>query len=217
MGVSSIVRDPAFATRLEHACDVHPHCPALNYGRLQWLRKQLHSQGVDVSYETIRKWLKGEARPLPARGEKLAKVLDVDDVWLLMGHNSGMDLKERRVRNAIADGVVNVVAGLIQMDGGNPAFPESDEVIDLHAIIRGAKYDFHIVSGTVSDGLFHGSIPSKHTNIVVLGVVREGFSFQIFELADEVISEHGKLHGGSTELAAPVESLNRIESFAHRL
>jgi hypothetical protein len=170
--------------------------------------------------ESVRKWFAGEAKPRPDKTKLLAELLQVDVGWLQIGIDPGMAPRERKIRNATVDGAVNMIAGFIQMDGGFPAFPtESDkraqaDNIDIHAIIRGAKYDFHIALAN-DDGSF--TIPTKHEGVIVLGVVRDGFLVEVFEISPEAIEEHGRKHGGSIEVVVPTEKLKRIESFANRI
>jgi hypothetical protein len=44
-----------------------------------------------------------------------------------MGIDPEFQPHERKLRNAMADGAVNLVAGFIQMDGAYPAFPEESD------------------------------------------------------------------------------------------
>ncbi len=74
----------------------------------------------------------------------LAKVLDVDEAWLSLGINPVESPTEKKVRNAVADGAVNYVAGLIQMAGGTIAFPDKSEGYDLFTIINGRKHQIEI-------------------------------------------------------------------------
>jgi transcriptional regulator with XRE-family HTH domain len=49
------------------------------------LIRELAHQNVNVSNETIRKWLAGEAVPRRDKMAALAKTLKVDETWLAMG------------------------------------------------------------------------------------------------------------------------------------
>lgn len=216
------IRDPQFAKRLEIACGEHAHVPAKHSGRLIWIQKELGRTPFDerVSVETVRKWFAGEAKPRPIKLSKLAKILDRDEAWLSLGVDPRMPTRERKVRNAMADGAVNLVAGLIQMDGGYPAFPnEKDNAaigngVDLHAIIKGAKYDFHVSIGEVDGPFIKFSVPMTHESLVVLGLIKESFNIEIFEIPSEVI-ESGKRRGGSVEVivegrGAPLRKINNF-------
>lgn len=74
----------AFAKRLSGAMDAHPRCPE-GHGRNTWLKGALEEVGVNVSLETIRKWLSGEALPRRPKIAALAKALRIDETWLAMG------------------------------------------------------------------------------------------------------------------------------------
>jgi transcriptional regulator with XRE-family HTH domain len=77
-------RERQFARRLSQALDAHPRCPE-EYGRLTWVKRELAHQKIDVTIETVRKWLSGETMPRRPKMAALAKVLMVDETWLAMG------------------------------------------------------------------------------------------------------------------------------------
>ena len=118
---------PDFARRIAQACEANGSVPAANYGRLNWFQKQYADRfGVEIATETVRKWFAGETKPRPLALRQLAEILQVDEAWLSLGTAS--DAKGRKpVQDATASGAVNLVAGLVQMDGGTIAFPEPDD------------------------------------------------------------------------------------------
>lgn len=213
------IRHKDFARRMTQACDGHAHVPPPNFGRLQWFVDQLRDRfGADTTPETIRKWLAGETLPRPKSMAMLAEILEVDEAWLSLGAAPELDRKQQKLRNAEADGVVNVVAGFIQMSGGNPAYPSPDDKraadseIDLYAIIRGAQYAFHVV--LAKDDLF--AVPVAAENNFVVGVVRTGeLSCEFYEIPVEVLSE-GRRRGGHIEIVG-TEGLRKITTFRERL
>ena len=223
-----VIRDPEFARRLESAMDQHPHAPPRHHGRLSWLKNELAKKPyeIDVSVETTRKWLAGESRPRPKKMERLAELLQVDPAWLAMGIDPDLSPRERKVRNATIDGVVNVVAGIIQMDGGHPAFPEENDKqaardnVDLYAIIRGANYALRVALGHQDDKRLRFVVPTRYENVIVIGVIRTGLSFEFYEVPLETIAD-GNRRGGSIEVSVPLAKrdslLKRIESFSDRL
>lgn len=128
--------DKDFAKRLNQACDAHPHIPPYGQGRQTWIKERL-----DVSAEAVRKWMYGESRPRPDKMKMLARLLEADEAWLSHGIKPDLGPKERKARNAAAEGAVNVAVGLVQMNGGNVAFPSDKdprrEFVDFYAILRG--------------------------------------------------------------------------------
>ncbi len=205
-----IIRDAAFADRLNAACDGNMHVPDKNFGRLSWVRRQLHERfATDVSMETVRKWFAGETKPRPAKMRQIAALLDVDEAWLAMGVSNDLTPRERKVRNALADGAVNLVAGMIQMGGGHPAFPEADDRkaerkgIDLYAIIRGANYQIHVASAReVGPGEYKFAIPAAFEELLVIGLVSKGaFTYELIELTPEIIQKVGVSKGGYYDVA----------------
>jgi len=216
-----VIRDAEFAKRLTLASDGHPMVPPLHSGRLTWVVRELKSRfDEDISVETARKWFHGEAKPRPDKVAKLAQLLEVDVGWLSLGIDATMQPRERKIRNAIADGAVNVVAGLIQMDGGYPAFPtEAETVVDLHAIIKGAKYDFHVSSGVIDGRQIEFSVPREcGPSVLVLGVIKRGFNIEIAEIPGELIETATRRGATATVTMTEAEfKKHRIESFAKRL
>lgn len=210
-----VIRDPDFARRFNQACDAHRDCPPLHHGRLAWVRDEFENRFREkVSLETVRKWSIGETKPYAGRMDLLAQLLEVPVEWLHLGAEHGVSAREKKARNALASGAAKLVAGLIQLDGGHPAFPEEEGPVDLHAIIKGAKYDFH-VSLADDDGRF--VVPVDHEGVIVLGVVRKGFAFAVYEIPVEVIDEFGERKGRALEVSVPMTKLNRIESFDRRI
>lgn len=217
------IRSPEFARRLEVAVDNYPHAPPLHRGRYSWLQEELKRRfDESVSIETCRKWFAGEARPRPDKVAKIAQLLGVDVGWLSTGVDPEISPRERKLRDAMVDGVVNVVAGIIQMDGGHPAFPDDndqrarEDSIDLYAVIRGANYGFHVTLGTENKKSFTFPVPAHAGTAFVLGVVKEGMSFKMYEITPEVIAT-GTRRGSSVVVDVDESDLIPITSFEDRL
>ena len=206
----------AFAERFRHACDQNPHCPAMGKtaggGRLPWLEDEYKRRFGEVpSRQSFHKWLTGASRPTLDKAEKLAEMLGVDPAWLWMGHDAALDARAKRARNALADGGVNVVAGLIQMDGGMPAFPEEGDKkarrghVDLYAVIKGAHYALHVAAGQPVESGVKFAVPTR-CDATVLGLIRDGFAFRVVEVTVEVL-EAGQRRGGSIEVVLTEEQI----------
>lgn len=219
--------DPAraaeFAKRLDTACDAHPHAPPLHRGRYRWICDEMEKHGILVTTSAVAKWFSGDYMPRGRNMDMLARILDVDVVWLQTGVDAMLRPKEQRNRNALAEGAVNLVAGLIQLEGGHIAFPAKDDRrakdarIDLEAIIRGARYSFHIILAERGDGdKMRIGVPLNYHELVVLAVVIEGFAAVVYEVTPDVI-ERGKNRGGSIEVETRPGELREITSFAERL
>lgn len=207
-----IIRDPEFAKRLDSACTATGLCPPLHKGRLTWLQNELKRRfKEEVSVETVRKWFAGEAKPRQDKVAKLAELLQVDMSWLSLGVDKGLAPREMKAKGREINGAVNLVAGLIEMDGGHAAFAESGSGADLHAIIKGAKYDFVIV--VAEEGVYR--VPAK-TDAVVLGVQKDGFSIKLVEISEEALSR-GTHRGGVVEVKTSARGLRVVESFTQRL
>jgi len=90
LSATSSTDRPAFtsATNASHwltssGCK-HPRCPA-DYGRLTWVTRELAHQRINVTIETVRRWLHGLSMPRREKMTALAKILQVDETWLAMG------------------------------------------------------------------------------------------------------------------------------------
>ncbi|USI72998.1 hypothetical protein [Sphingomonas morindae] len=142
-------------------------------------------------------------------------------MWLYNGVDPVMPMCEKRIHGANASAAVNLIAGFIQMDGGTPAFPDEGDKqaqqddVELHAIIKGASYRLHVSLGQRKGKAAHFPVPARHENVIVLGVVRDGFSTQVVEITADMIEEHGTKHGGSIDVA--LTKLEPIDSFDRRL
>jgi hypothetical protein len=182
---------------------------------LTWVQGELKRRfKEEVSVETVRKWFAGEAKPRPEKVVMLAEILQVDMSWLSLGVDKGLAPRELRTKGREISGAVNVVAGLIEMDGCHAAFASEAEQkrgVDLHAIIKGAKYDFAVV--VADEGVFR--VPSG-TDGVVLGVVKHGFAVEIYEVSEAAINR-GANRGGMVEVKTTAKGLKRVETFAQRL
>lgn len=222
------IRAPEFGRRLTQQLDAMPLVPPMNYGRLAWLQDELKKRfDADVSRTTISKWVIGEVKPTEERLRMLAQILEVSEEWLSLGIAPDMTPRETKIRNATASGAVNLVAGLVSMDGGHPAFPAEDDaraktaLIDLYAIIRGAQYAFHVnLAIDLADGTLKFAVPSNAEDAFQIGVIRgEELTFTLVELSDDLIKEHGKRMGGVVEVVmTPAQvAAARIHGFKNRL
>lgn len=195
------VRDKAFSNRLQKAIEGVPTIPEFGHGQQTWLRNQ-----VGVSAEAVRKWFSGEARPRPAIMRKLAEVLEVDEAWLSLGIAPEVTPKQRRARNAVADGAVNVLAGYIQMSGGHVAFPGDKDprgnYVDLYAIIRGAQLAVHVtLAQEMSAGVLKFSIPKEYADCTLIGAVQTGPMRCVFlQLTQALVEKHKVRRGGYYEV-----------------
>ena len=172
------IRDPDFAKRLTQAVEDNPDVPARNYGRLSWFQNRLRADfEITASQESIRRWFSGEIKPRPDKVKALADLLQVDEMWLSLGHAPSLKPMEQRLRNAEAAAVVLLAAGFIKICDERPAFPVEDdqratkEHIDLYAVIRGAQYAFKVSLGEAKVDQVTFSVPGRYDSAFQLGVV----------------------------------------------
>lgn len=214
------IKHPAFAARLGQAIDGNIDVPPQHYGRLKWFCDRLAERGVKVNSETVRKWTAGETLPRHAAMRALAEILKVEEGWLTSGMEPGLTAKEKRTRNAMASGAVNLVAGFVQISGSKIAFPQDgDKVakerhIDLYAIIQGAQYSIYVA--LVVDG--KTSIPVAAQDCVIIAVeVVSGTNLAIYEMDWDSIEEFGSRRTGMYEVELASHAWRKIESFAERI
>lgn len=198
-----VIRDKAFAKRLEIACESHPHCPTDQYrGKQKWIYEQLDKEfGLKVSAEAVRKWFAGESRPRPKVMANLARLLEVDEAWLSLGIRPTLTPREQKQRNALAEGAVNLVAGMIQMGGGHIAFPE-DFSADIFAIISGKQVSIDVALPleldrdqyrvTVSDNL--------DKKLILVVMQQHEFYYRVLLLTPDVIRTQGQRRGDFWEV-----------------
>jgi hypothetical protein len=214
-----VVRDASFGERFTALCDGNASVPPPNFGRLGWFKKQFETRyNESVSIETVRKWLAGEVKPKPERMLILAKLLDADEGWLAFGLAPEMTPREVREMIASGNGAILVVAGLIEMAGGQPAFPTQEDKraksdsIDLYAIIRGAQSAMHISPGRGEGDEMKFAVPSTFKNVIQVGVrMVDDFSIRMIEIPEEVIAEKGNRRGGSIEVTLTPDEMAAFE------
>lgn len=198
----NVVRDMPFARRLEKACEGNPHCPTDQHrGKQKWVYDGLAENfNVRVSPEAVRKWFAGESRPRPKIMNNLAQLLEVDEAWLSLGTKPDFTLGEKKVRNALADGCVNLVTGLIQMLGGHIAFPENpDSSVDLYAIIGGRQREIVVLTAKpLGRNRYQFAVDTSAEGKIIVGVVAEpgSMTFSLINIPFDLVVSAGDLRGG---------------------
>lgn len=202
------IREPEFAKRVNLACQSNPHIPEPNRGQHVWVASEFKKRfDVTVSREGVRRWFTGINKPEGEKMSQLAEILGVDVAWLAFGQTPAGTPTEQRARNAMASGAVNLVAGLIQMEGGTVAFPETDDANgpDIFAIIRGGRYDLNVVLLRQDrPEEYRAFVPVSRTPRLVIGVVpseERVFCYDLIEMPEDALAERGTAKGGYYEVA----------------
>jgi hypothetical protein len=109
------------------------------------------------------------------------------------------------------------------MDGATVAFPDENDRyalaqhVDVTAIIRGAKYDIHVIVAEERDGRQTFEIPTDLRNTIPIGVMRhDGFNFSIYEITDIAIEMGRPSRTGKVEVDLHQEGVREIDSFKER-
>ena len=227
-----VIRAPEFAKRLLATLEAHPDVPGKHFGQQLWLRDNMAKrQNVDVTKETIRKWVTGEAQPKTDKMKALARLLEVDEAWLAFGVTPDLDFRDREKRNVSLAGAANVLMGFIQLEGNIIAFPgEKDSrksFVDFYAIIKGAQYAVHTTLAQAIDGGLRFVVPTTYDECTVIGVCRTTPTTCAFlELTSEIISQSKARKGGSIEIEVKAKGddffigknrLRKIVTFAERI
>lgn len=222
MSKLAAINHEAFARRFNTACEGNPNVPEPYRGRLNWFVTQFDEKfGIVVTDETIRKWLAGLSRPHHSKMVALAEILRVDVAWLATGESNGVTKKQAMIRNQLASGSVNLVAGLIQMGGGHPAFPAEgdqgaeDNHVDLYAIIRGVSKTYHIAAGEIAaNGEIEFAIPIQTGNATIIGVVpMGGLKYNIVEIDKASVEQQGTRSGDLLRFSLNEVDHKEIEAF----
>lgn len=198
----------AFARRLNQVIEESDLLPPYNQGRYTWISEQLRKQfGVEVTRETVRKWVWGETIPRNEKLRALANLFDVDEGWLAFGITSEVNKKVTPKKILADSGVVSLVAGLIQMAGGTCALPEPgdrNDFVDLYAIIGRRQRMIAVSLGDeVAPGKYRFSVPNEFEQCVNIGVVRTGFaSFDLLLLSHTQIKSYGDRLGPYVDVTA---------------
>ena len=199
--------DKEMSKRFEKALDNHEHIPPQNFGRLAYIKDQLFKFfQIEVSRETVRKWLAGESRPRPDKMKALAQILKVDEAWLSLGINPSESVEEKRVRPAINSSAVAYVAGLVGMSGAMTAFPDQDDdkssYTHFYAISKGRQHSFYVTMAERTQNGYKAVFPVDFERVKVIVVVpSETVNSPIYRLDSETLASSGKKRGGYVELS----------------
>lgn len=224
--------DKAFLRRLEIACENNAHCPN-DYGKQKWIREQIQAKHkTRFSPEAVSKWFSGASRPTMKTMRLLASVLEVDEAWLSLGKTPDFTPTEKKRHTLWSDGSVNLLAGMIMLNGGQIAFNEDEEQeVDFFSIIHGRHYSIKAAAGIQQDGKVLFVLPKNPERLLNLGIIgSDTFSgVNVIKLPNDIIQKYGRRRGTHTELlvdrAAPgfsvdghnlpiIRSLNDFEANA---
>lgn len=189
-----VIRDKAFAKRLEIAVENHPQAPS-GHGRQKWLKDRMSENfNTNVSPEGVRKWFAGEARPKPKMMSLVARALAVDEAWLSLGIAPTDKPEERKKRNAMAGGAVNLVAAQIQLAGGNIAFADPGSPFDLFAILKGKQHSISVsLLDHAASQTFH--VPMNAPVSIVVLPTENPTVFRYFGMLKEGVAKVGEIRG----------------------
>lgn len=191
----------AFADRLRRICDTHEREDLRVYGR-----QALISRAMEVSEETVRKWFSGAMMPRPDKAKRLAKFLNVDEVWLVLGRDPDVDAKDQKVLGRQASGAVLYVRGLLQLAGAVTADPgqrETRKFVDFYATIDGQNVAIHAPFARETDDGYLIPVPVEHAQVRVLAVVPYRAGYLVLDMPTEMIAKHAFRKAG--DLAVLVE------------
>ncbi|WP_299549946.1 helix-turn-helix transcriptional regulator [uncultured Tateyamaria sp.] len=222
-----------FAHRFNRAVEGHPLAPPSPHGRQAWVLEKLQKEtGLTVSANTMSKWFHGTARPRPDNIRKIARVLQVDEVWLTMGKTPAQQQAATMPGSERAKGAALLVAGLIEMAGGRVTFPGKDQApVDLQVNMNGDQFNAVVVVLSEQAGVSSCVVPEPVGDARILAVgchpsaaPSSTASLTIHDLTDvtrqtlggfSVIQLEGRPEGrykapGVSRLLTPLESVEKI-------
>lgn len=180
-----------FSARLAQACDDCPSVPEYGKGRQVVIADKL-----GVSQEAVRKWFSNDSIPRPNKMRELAEFLDVDQAWLALGIRPEMDKNAKKLAGRVAEGAVLVIAGSIQLMGGNCAFPAENDprrsYVDIYAFVRGVKTDIHVSTAReTAPGEYELVVPRQYNDVRCIGYFpTKSALFTIVDLLPSLIDKH---------------------------
>lgn len=82
-------KNQEFSDRLNAILDAIPDVPPKNAGRINWLQNHIKkSCNINLSKESVRKWLSGDSMPYIKRLGPIAKSLNTTTEYLIGEHNN---------------------------------------------------------------------------------------------------------------------------------
>jgi transcriptional regulator with XRE-family HTH domain len=197
-----------FVQRLNQACDLSKLVPEPHHGRQTYIADKL-----DVTKESVSKWFKGVSVPKHGLMSKLADLLECDQTWLAFGIQAEISRSERRIHANRADGAVQLVWGLITLEGGHCGAPSKNdsrrEYVDFYCTLRGAIYPIYVsLAREVSKHRYEAILPKEYEEVRTIAVVPAGVGrYHFLDMQLSKIQEHKARKGGSV-----VVGFNRAES-----
>lgn len=222
-----------FSIRFNRAVEGHPLAPPSPHGRQSWVLEKLKKEAnLTVSPNTMSKWFHGAARPRQDNIRKIARVLQVDEVWLAMGQTPAPKATAAQGAER-ASGAVLLVAGLIAMAGGRVTFPSKEQApADLQVNINGDQFSVVVVVLSEKDGTASCIVPEPTKTARVLAVAptrveggaQPSSRMNLYDITDvdrqslggfsvvqlEAVSERRYRAPGMSRLLAPLESIEKI-------
>lgn len=199
---SLVVIHEDFAHRMKRACDANEDIPAMNDGRLVWIKTKMEYNNEGVSLQTVMRWYYGAAMP---RQKKLlilaSKVLGVTPSWLSLGREDpgNFDSTTRRIT---VEGAVNALVGHMQMAGVPCAFPEIDDprgdAVHYYSIIGGRQHPIMVATAHVERGgknvIFQ--VPNKTSKSLVMVVLPvDQKSIEVWHVPSDLIDSESSRDG----------------------
>lgn len=181
-----------FSKRLETACDGNPAVPEAGKGRQVALADKLK-----VSQEAVRKYFSADSRPKPSTMTELARILNVDEAWLALGHKPNTSAKEKRTFNKHANGATYATFGLFVMSEYACSFDDNAESADFHAIRSGVKLSIAVTVLREENHKLLATVKlSYKDNINVLVTIDDKTDLSFYVINSESITCHGDVKGG---------------------
>lgn len=204
-----------FAQRLQMACTDHHDIPDYGKGLQTEVAKKMK-----VSQEAVRKWLSGDSQPRQPAMIRLAKLLDVEYVWLALG-TSETEFAQLKKVSAKHDGAVHALIAFLILRGYNVAFStdETDRA-DIHAIGHGVQRNLSVVlMERVADQhcRITTAMPDESVSLIAAKPVHDcptrtdtdSLVYDFLWITADMIKEHGNRTGSRWELDIKLQKEGR--------
>lgn len=172
--------------------DASRRAPQKEVGRQSWLRERLAKEkGIDVSPNSVHKWVNGSSRPREDNIRAIAEILEVDEIWLSLGRmpTAGLSKKSDAQSEGSATGVspgALILAGLLQRAGGNVVFADKDDAASLYANTGSGSTGVIVVECEEREGSLVAVIPEPVANNRIATVLLDDSSrVGVYDLTDK--------------------------------
>lgn len=181
-----------FKDRLNDACNKSSDIPEYGKGRQVTIANM-----VGVSQEAVRKWLSGEGKPRSDTVKKLAKILDVEYIWLALGSDQDAVTSYRETSERQDAGLYAFVSFILNRGSAWAFNKDGSNTCDLTVIQNNDVFKYSVFSpiNIRDDGSMEFQFTRQSDAVIsVCACRRDGFdiAYNFVEVPEEVVAHHAQ-------------------------